>query len=243
MSFYQIVFIFFCYSFLGWVLETGTAAVRQRRYVTARPLGPLCAVYGVAGVVITAGLQELRGNWLFLFLGSAIYATVVEWIAGHLLERITHTRWWDYLRPPVEPGRLYLCERLRPVGRFRGWPQSSGAIRCWCGSTVCCLAWSARFLSGCCWVCWLSTRSAPPWPLSGTVHSCPRWRPSETGWKRWPCRWGTGLWGGPSGESSAPTRGPIRPGGKKEKSTVFAQGCSFYKIVPLFFIGAFWGYH
>ena len=97
MSFYQIVFIFFCYSFLGWVLETGTAAVRQRRYVDRSALfGPLCAVYGVAGVVITAGLQELRGNWLFLFLGSAIYATVVEWIAGHLLERITHTRWWDY---------------------------------------------------------------------------------------------------------------------------------------------------
>ena len=27
---------------------------------------------------------------------SALYATVVEWIAGNLLEHYSHTRWWDY---------------------------------------------------------------------------------------------------------------------------------------------------
>ena len=41
-------------------------------------------------------LRELSGGWFFLFLFSALYATVVEWIAGHLLEHYSHTRWWDY---------------------------------------------------------------------------------------------------------------------------------------------------
>ena len=58
--------------------------------------GPLCLSYGLTGTVLTWGLSELRGSWFFLFLGCAVGATVVEWTAGHLLERATHTRWWDY---------------------------------------------------------------------------------------------------------------------------------------------------
>ena len=58
--------------------------------------GPLCLSYGLTGTVLTWDLSELRGSWFFLFLGCAVGATVVEWTAGHLLERATHTRWWDY---------------------------------------------------------------------------------------------------------------------------------------------------
>ena len=97
LIFYSSVFLFFCFSFSGWLLETVAAAVRTHRYVDRSVLfGPLCIVYGVGGLMMVHLLGELRGNWLFLFLGCAIYATVVEWIAGHLLEAITHTRWWNY---------------------------------------------------------------------------------------------------------------------------------------------------
>ena len=97
LLFYSSVFLFFCFSFSGWLLETAAAAVRTHRYVDRSVLfGPLCIVYGVGGLMMVHLLGELRGNWLFLFLGCAIYATVVEWVAGHLLEAITHTRWWDY---------------------------------------------------------------------------------------------------------------------------------------------------
>ena len=96
LLFYSSVFLFFCFSFSGWLLETAAAAVRTHRYVDRSVLfGPLCIVYGVGGLMMVHLLGELRGNWLFLFLGCAIYATVVEWVAGHLLEAITHTRWWD----------------------------------------------------------------------------------------------------------------------------------------------------
>ena len=92
-----MLWMFFCYGLLGWVLETAYAALRQRRYVDRSVLfGPLCLSYGLTGAVLTWGLWELRGRYFFLFLGCAVGATVVEWAAGHLLERATHTRWWDY---------------------------------------------------------------------------------------------------------------------------------------------------
>ena len=97
MTLFNLLWLFFCYAFLGWVLETALAAVRQRRYVDRSVLfGPWCASYGLTAVVLSEGLTELRGSWFFLFLGCAVAATVVEWISGHLLEKATHTRWWNY---------------------------------------------------------------------------------------------------------------------------------------------------
>ena len=97
MNLEHILWLFLCFSVLGWVLETTLAAIRTRRYVDRSVLfGPWCIIYGVAGVLIAVGLRELRSDLLFLFLGSAVLATVVEWLAGHLLENVSHTRWWDY---------------------------------------------------------------------------------------------------------------------------------------------------
>ena len=97
MSFFEVVWLFFVCSFLGWVMETVSEAVRHRRYIDRSLLfSPLCPVYGITAVLLSMGLAELRGNYAFLFLGSALGATVAEWIAGHFLEWVTGTRWWDY---------------------------------------------------------------------------------------------------------------------------------------------------
>lgn len=109
MSFYSVLWLFFCYGLLGWVLETAYAALRQKKYVDRSVLfGPLCLSYGLTGAVLTWGLSELRGSWFFLFLGCAVGATLVEWVAGHLLERATHTRWWDYSNSRVHLDG-YIC--------------------------------------------------------------------------------------------------------------------------------------
>ena len=112
MPLFPLLWLFFCYSFLGWVLETAVSAVRLHRYVDRSVLfGPLCACYGITAVLLTVGLPELRGNYFFLFLGSAICSTVVEWIAGHLLEKATHTRWWDYSMYRFNLGG-FICPRF-----------------------------------------------------------------------------------------------------------------------------------
>ena len=58
--------------------------------------GPLCAIYGITAVFMTRYLYELQSSPVFLFLGCMIIATAAEWIAGHVLERIGHGKWWDY---------------------------------------------------------------------------------------------------------------------------------------------------
>ena len=95
MTGYQLIWLFLCYSFLGWMLETVVATLRQR-HITNRGLinGPFCIIYGISALLISFTVQELTGFMLFLF--AAVYATAVEWIAGHLIEKIYHERWWNY---------------------------------------------------------------------------------------------------------------------------------------------------
>ena len=92
---YELIWLFFVYSFLGWVLETIHGAIVHRRFVNRGLVNsPFCNIYGITAVVIAFAGQELTGFWLFV--SSAILATLVQWIAGHMLEKLYHERWWDY---------------------------------------------------------------------------------------------------------------------------------------------------
>ena len=92
---YELLWLFFLYSFGGWILETVLATLKQKKFANRGLVnGPYCVMYGFTAVLMTVGLQELTGFWLFLF--AAVYATVVEWIGGHLMEWIFKERWWDY---------------------------------------------------------------------------------------------------------------------------------------------------
>jgi len=45
---YELLWLFFAYSFLGWVLETAAAAVRQKKFVNRGVInGPFCIIYGI----------------------------------------------------------------------------------------------------------------------------------------------------------------------------------------------------
>lgn len=95
MSIYQLLWLFLIYSFVGWILETIFAITKQRKIINRGLInGPFCTVYGFTGVLITVALKDLSGVWLFLF--SAIYASAIEWVAGKIIEKICHERWWNY---------------------------------------------------------------------------------------------------------------------------------------------------
>ena len=97
LNFYTLSVIYLVYSFLGWVGETVVAPIKGRQFTNrGMASGPFCFVYGTAGVLLAVGLADLRTNWLALFAGSFLIATVVEWITAKFLERVHHRRWWDY---------------------------------------------------------------------------------------------------------------------------------------------------
>ena len=97
LNFYTLSVIYLVYSFLGWVGETVVATIKGRQFTNrGMASGPFCFVYGTAGVLLAVGLADLRTNWLALFVGSFLIATVVEWVTAKFLERVHHRRWWDY---------------------------------------------------------------------------------------------------------------------------------------------------
>ena len=237
MTFYQIVFLFFAYSFLGWVGEVLFTAVVHRKYQDRGVLsGPLCLLYGVGGLVITFALGDIREGWFFLLVFSAVYATVIEWIGGHILEYTTHTRWWDYSAMPFNLDG-YVC---------------LGASLTWGALGVVVLKWLLALYSlvphGIWVVVLLAALVVFCVDLVGTLLAMAglryRWHAAaavENRLANLTVR--GGMWILDHVERRMAKAHPaltfVRP--KRQQTDTFAAGCSPYKIILLFFIGAFLG--
>ena len=94
---YQLLWIFFVYSFIGWCGEAAMAAVRRHKFVNRGFVtGPLCPVSGAGTSAVAVFLPELHDRLFLLSLGGMIVTTFVEYLTGRLLELIFHRKWWDY---------------------------------------------------------------------------------------------------------------------------------------------------
>ena len=242
MTFYALLFLFFAYSFLGWLGEVLYTAVVKRKYQDRGVLnGPLCIVYGIGALVISFALRDLSENgWFFLAVFSGVYATVIEWIAGHILEKTSHTRWWDYSNMPFNLDG-YIC---------------LGASAVWGILGVIVLKWGNPLLLK-------LFRLLPPhltvivlWVLvgiflvdaAGTVLAMlglqHRWIAAEkldNNLANFTVNVGMGIldWVERRMNKAHPALTFQRT--RRETSATFAEGCSPYKIILLFFIGAFLG--
>ena len=105
MTGYELLWLFFTYSFAGWVTGTAGAAARQRKFVDVGFLyGPWCPAYGVGGLLFAIFLTELRDSLFFLFVGGVILSFIVTYTTGFVLERIFHRKWWDFSRKRFQFG-------------------------------------------------------------------------------------------------------------------------------------------
>ncbi|MGI6069959.1 MAG: putative ABC transporter permease [Blautia sp.] len=97
VDFYHIIQWFFIYSFLGWVWETCYVSVKSRKFVNRGFInGPFCTIYGFGAISVYLILRPLDGQWLLLYLGGVVVATLLEYVTAFLMESIFHTSWWDY---------------------------------------------------------------------------------------------------------------------------------------------------
>lgn len=94
---YEIIWLYFLYSFLGWCAEVVFCTLARKKFINRGFVtGPLCPIYGTGAVAFAIFLPELTTSPIFLFLGSMILASCIEYFTGALLEKIFHKRWWDY---------------------------------------------------------------------------------------------------------------------------------------------------
>lgn len=97
IDFYHVTAWFYLYSFLGWLWESSYVSIKQKKLVNRGFVnGPLCTIYGVGAVSVYLILRPLEGNWVVLYLGGVVLATVLEYITALLMEGLFHTSWWDY---------------------------------------------------------------------------------------------------------------------------------------------------
>lgn len=109
MTLYEMLLYFFIYGILGWCTEVAFAAAKERRFVNRGFLnGPICPIYGVGVVTVTAFLDPLRDQWVLLYLASTILVTLIEGLTGFVLDRLFHHKWWDYTGMPFNIGG-YVC--------------------------------------------------------------------------------------------------------------------------------------
>lgn len=96
-TFYQLIFIILAYSFIGWVAETVAADLVYHRFVNRGFLnGPVCLIYGISAALMGIVFWELKDYTLYLFIGCAGLATIIQWFLGKTLEKFRKQRWWDY---------------------------------------------------------------------------------------------------------------------------------------------------
>lgn len=250
---YQLLWIFFIYSFIGWCGEVVLAAVNRHKFVNRGFVScPLCPVYGAGAVAVSVFLPELEERLFFLFLGGMIVTAFVEYLTGRLLELIFHKKWWDYsdqkfqldgyvcLKNSVIWGicsvlviRIFnplLCRGLELL------PMLLGEVLLWVlgvllaidfiGSGIAVLGLKKQGR--------ISQITEELHRTSKILENALTERIQRRMVKAFPNIESGGL-------SGSLEKGAAEKGVKAEEKARFAQGCGFFKLASLFILGAFLG--
>ena len=243
---YQLAFFFFIYSFAGWCIEVCCAAIQKRKFVNRGFVnGPLCPIYGSGAVLFAVFLPELKEAPFFLFLAGAILASILEFTTGALLEKLFHRKWWDYsnIRWNYEG---YVC-----LPFSLGWGVCAVVLNMFLNPLlVKLLRIMPRLLMV---IIMIALTVALVLDTVGTTLAIRGLQKKQVQLAEFT----EGVSQVSKLLENAITRRiqkrmdkafPMleipkikRQKRTKEKETVFAEGCSFYKLVSLFFIGAFLG--
>ena len=170
VSFDYYVLLFFLVSFFGWGWEVVLYLVREERFVNRGILsGPWLPIYGAGGlflyllfsnpllVGLLSGRRQADGRIrkpISVFLISMTVCSVLEYMAGSLLEKAWGVKWWDYSGMPFNlNGHICLMSCLMfgigglsdsslfgPVPQNAGKSETgrgaafAGALHCGCGA-------------------------------------------------------------------------------------------------------------
>ncbi len=239
----DFIWLFFLYSFIGWCIEVCYAAFRNRKFINRGFVNsPLCPIYGFGSILFAIFLPELTENLFFLFLGGVILATLLEYSAGMLMEKIFRKKLWDYsaikynlsgyvcLRYSLLWGLLAIVTMLAAnplICRLtRMIPRPVTLMIQWTG----CLFLLLDFITSAMAVLNMKISARRLTQLSEGLQRSSRLlenRLTRGVQKRM--------------ERAFPSIDHKSLGEKGHASTVFAEGCSFYKLTAIFFIGAFLG--
>ena len=234
---YQLAWLFLFYSLGGWCVLTLFSLITRRELTNTGFLNlPLCPIYGLEAVTYTVFLKELAGRPVWLFIGGMILSAFFTFLAGFLLERLAHRKWWDfslsrfsfegYVRLPsaaVSGLAAVLVLRWGNPLLLRLADAIPSRISFFLLVGIACLL--ALDFAGSLTSVWALGRRAldPSLPSVGAL----RRRIQKRVLHAYP--------------NLSRTASPVPADEKIPAERVFAKGCCFYKLTGLFFLGSFLG--
>ena len=91
------LFMFFVFTFIGWIHETTVESLYHRKFVNRGSLkGPYIPIYGFGGCLMIVLCEPFKSNGFFVFLSGMIGCTVLEYFTGYLMEKLFKRQFWDY---------------------------------------------------------------------------------------------------------------------------------------------------
>ena len=115
----RYILLFFVYSFLGWCLEVGCKLVSDHKFINRGFLiGPYCPIYGHGALIMTILLNRYLNDPVTLFIMIILCCSLLEYFTSYFLEKIFHTRWWDYSGYRFNINGRICLETMVPFGLF-----------------------------------------------------------------------------------------------------------------------------
>ena len=93
----ELMIYFILYSVLGWVMESIFRSICERKVINTGFLkGPFCPIYGIGATIMFLFLEGFENRPIILFFIAIIVLTAWEYVVGVFLEKVFHTKYWDY---------------------------------------------------------------------------------------------------------------------------------------------------
>ena len=244
----ELLWLFFIYSFVGWLYETIAAAVKQKRFVNAGLVDlPFCTFYGILAVFVTVFTVDLTGVWSYF--GAVISVIAIRWLAGLFGEKIYHDKIWDYSEKKFNIGGYASFIQALILGAVafvaKHWinvvllyvyeflPHIVGLV----------IIWVLVFLL-------LVDIAATLVVLRGKGKNTQRWVRVEEQFEGISKSLGDKIYrhiarrlekAYPKSKDDKEAKELVKKQEEEKKRTIFAYGCGFYKIIWLFMIGSLLG--
>lgn len=96
--FVQLFLYFMLYALLGWIVESTFRTIKYRKLINSGFLyGPFIPVFGFGGLIIHVLYLPLQTlSYVVAVLLLTVIVTLLEYLAGWLMERVFGVRIWDY---------------------------------------------------------------------------------------------------------------------------------------------------
>lgn len=92
----NLILLFIIYGFLGWIVEVCYVRIGSGHWYNRGFLHmPFLPIYAFGALLITLSLQSFS-NPIFVYIFGVLVTSVLEYFTSFVMERLFHTRWWDY---------------------------------------------------------------------------------------------------------------------------------------------------